>query len=60
MVVAVTVPEVPVMVTTKVPGVAGLLAVSVIALDPVEVGFGANDAVTPAGRPDAAKPSRRP
>jgi hypothetical protein len=51
---AVTLPEVPVMVTVKVPAVAGLLAVSVIMLEPV-VGFGAKDAVTPLGRPDAAR-----
>ena len=54
-VLAVTLPEVPVMVTKKLPGVEGLAAVSVIMLEPVEVGFGAKAAVTPVGRPDAAK-----
>ena len=46
-------PEVPVMVTVALPTVAVLLAVSVRTLEPVEVGFGANDAVTPLGRPEA-------
>jgi len=53
-VVAVSAPEVPVMVTVAVPGVAALPAASVRTLVPV-VGFGANDAVTPLGRPDAAR-----
>jgi len=53
-VVAVNPPEVPVMVAVEVPAVAELLAVSVSTLVPV-VGFGANDAVTPPGSPDAAR-----
>ena len=48
--VAVTVPEVPVMVRLLLPGVAVLLAVSVSVLVPV-VATGEKDAVTPAGRP---------
>jgi hypothetical protein len=52
-VVAVRLPEVPVMVTVDVPVVAVLLAVSVSTLVPV-VGFVPNAAVTPLGRPDAA------
>jgi hypothetical protein len=52
-VVAVRLPEVPVMVTVAVPVVAELLAVRVSTLVPV-VGFAPNDAVTPLGRPDAA------
>jgi hypothetical protein len=51
---AISVPEVPVMVTVAVPIVAELLAVSVITLVP-EVGLVANPAVTPLGRPDAAR-----
>ena len=51
-VVAVSVPEVPVMVTVETPGVAVALAVNVITLLPV-VGLVANPAVTPVGRPDA-------
>ena len=47
-------PEVPVMVTVFVPGVAELLAVSVRTLDP-EVGFVPQDTVTPVGRPDSAR-----
>jgi hypothetical protein len=47
-------PEVPVIVTVDVPVVAALLAVSVKVLVDV-VGFVPNDAVTPAGRPDAAR-----
>jgi hypothetical protein len=50
-VVAVTFPAVPVMVTVLVPSDAELLADNVSMLNPV-VGFGANDAVTPLGRPD--------
>ncbi len=53
-VLAVTVPEVPVMVTVDVPGAAELLAVSVSRLE-VLVGLVANDAVTPVGRPEAAR-----
>ena len=52
-VVAVRLPDVPVMVTVDVPVVAVLLAVSVSTLVPV-VGFVPNAAVTPLGRPDAA------
>jgi len=53
-VVAVKLPEVPVIVTVADPVVAALLAVSVSTLVPV-VGFVPNAAVTPLGRPDAAK-----
>ena len=53
-VVATRLPEVPVMVTVLVPVVADALAVSVSVLVPV-VGFGLNPAVTPLGRPDAAR-----
>jgi len=52
-VVAVRLPEVPVMVTVDEPVVAVLLAVRVSTLVPV-VGFVPNDAVTPLGRPEAA------
>jgi len=52
-VVAVRLPEVPVMVTVEDPVVAVALAVSVSTLVPV-VGFVPNAAVTPLGRPDAA------
>jgi len=52
-VVAVRLPEVPVIVTVDVPVVAVALAVSVSTLVPV-VGFVPNAAVTPLGRPDAA------
>jgi hypothetical protein len=52
-VVAVRLPEVPVMVTVAVPVVAVALAVSVNTLVPV-VGFVPNAAVTPLGKPDAA------
>lgn len=47
-------PEVPVIVTVAVPTVAVLLAVSVRTLEPV-VGLVPNAAVTPFGRPDAAR-----
>ena len=47
-------PEVPVIVTVDVPVVAALLAVSVKVLVAV-VGFVPNDAVTPVGKPDAAR-----
>jgi len=47
-------PEVPVMVTVAAPGVAEPLAVSVSVLVEV-VGFGTNAAVTPLGRPVAAR-----
>ena len=50
-IVAVTVPEVPVIVTVAAPVVAVLLAVSVRTLVPV-VGFVPNPAVTPLGSPD--------
>ena len=53
-VVAVVEPEVPVMVTVEVPTVAVALAVNVITLVPV-VGLAPKVAVTPAGRPVAAK-----
>ncbi len=57
---AVSDPEVPVMVSVKVPSAAVLLAVKVRMLVPielllVEVGFGENDAVTPLGRPVTAR-----
>ena len=52
-VVAVRVPEVPVIVTVEVPAAAVLLAVSVRTLEVVE-DVGLNDAVTPLGKPDAA------
>ena len=52
-VVAVSVPEVPVIVTVAGPTVAVLLAVSVSTLEVVE-DAGLNEAVTPVGRPDAA------
>ena len=52
-VVAVSVPEVPVMVTVNAPVVAVLLPVSVRTLLPV-VGLVPNAAVTPVGSPDAA------
>lgn len=53
-VVAVSVPDVPVMVTVEVPAAAVLLAVSVSTLEVVE-DVGLNAAVTPVGRPDAEK-----
>jgi hypothetical protein len=53
-VVAVNVPEVPVMVTVEVPAAAVLLAVSVSTLEVVE-DAGLNEAVTPVGSPDTAK-----
>ena len=53
-VVAVRLPEVPVIVTVAFPVVAVLLAVSVSTLVPV-VGLVLNAAVTPLGRPDAAR-----
>jgi hypothetical protein len=52
-VVAVRLPDVPVMVTVEVPVVAVALAVRVSTLVPV-VGLVPNVAVTPLGRPDAA------
>ena len=51
---AVRLPEVPVMVTVDVPAVAELLAFSVRTLDPV-VGLVPKDAVTPVGKPEAAR-----
>ncbi len=51
---AVKLPEVPVIVTVAAPMVTVLLAVSVITLEPV-VGLVAKAAVTPLGRPDAAR-----
>jgi hypothetical protein len=53
-VVALKVPEVPVMVTVELPAVAVALAVSVSTLLPV-VGLVPNAAVTPLGKPDAAR-----
>ena len=54
-VVAVRLPEVPVMVTLYCPTAAELLAVSVsVVLYPV-AGFGEKDAVTPLGKPDAER-----
>ena len=53
-VLAVSAPEVPAMVTVAAPRVAVLLAVSVSRLLPV-AGLVANAAVTPLGRPDAAR-----
>ena len=53
-VVAVSAPDVPVMVTVEVPMAAVALAVKVKVLTAV-VGFGENAAVTPLGKPDAAK-----
>ena len=50
---AVMLPDVPVMVIVAVPAVAVLVAVSVSTLLPV-VGFVPNAAVTPLGRPEAA------
>jgi hypothetical protein len=47
-------PDVPVMVTVEVPVVAELLAFSLSTLDAV-VGFVPNEAVTPLGKPDAAR-----
>ena len=49
---ALNAPEAPVIVTVEVPGVAVLAAVNVSVVLPV-VGFGAKEAVTPPGRPDA-------
>jgi hypothetical protein len=54
-VLAVKVPEMPVMVSVEVAGLAELLAVRVRVLEPVEVGFGAKDAVTPLGSPVTAR-----
>jgi len=53
-VVAVWLPDFPVIVTLYCPRAAELLAISVSTLDPV-VGFGEKDAVTPLGRPDAER-----
>jgi len=52
-VVAVRLPDVPVMVTVALPAEADPLAVSVRVLVPL-VGFGLNAAVTPVGNPEAA------
>ena len=49
---AVMEPETPVTVICADPGVALLLSVSVMMLEPV-VGFGEKEAVTPLGRPEA-------
>ena len=53
-VVAVSLPEVPVMVRVVVPMLAELLATRVSTLFPT-VGFGKKDAVTPLGRPETAR-----
>ena len=53
-VVTVTAPDLPAMVTLYCPRVAELLAVKVTVLLPF-VGFGEKDAVTPLGRPDAER-----
>jgi hypothetical protein len=53
-VVSVSVPDAPVMVTVDVPAVAVLLAVNVTTLELVDEA-GLNTAVTPLGKPDAAK-----
>jgi hypothetical protein len=53
-VVTVTAPDLPVIVTLYCPTAAELLAVSVNMLDPV-VGFGKKDAVTPLGSPEAER-----
>lgn len=56
---AVRFPEVPVIVIVEFPGRAALLTVNVIVLFSSKAlpvaGFGENDAVTPLGRPDAAR-----
>jgi hypothetical protein len=57
-VVFVMLPEIPVMVTVAVPVVAVLLAASVRVLALVLVALvGLNEAVTPAGKPEADKPT---
>ena len=53
-VVAVRLPDVPVIVIVGEPGTAEALVVSVNVLEFV-VGFGENDAVTPLGKPDTAR-----
>jgi hypothetical protein len=53
-VVCINEPDVPVIVTVDVPAVAVALAASVSTLDVLELA-GLNDAVTPEGRPEAAK-----
>lgn len=52
-------PEVPVSVSVAVPVAAVLVAVRVRTLE-VVAGFGLNDAVTPAGRPETDKPTLPP
>jgi hypothetical protein len=54
LVVSARAPEVPVIITIAEPGAAVLLALNVSPLVP-DVGFVANVAVTPLGRPDAAR-----
>ena len=54
-VVAISVPEVPVMPMVELPVAAVLLAVSVRVLVPVLVGLGLKLAVTPLGRPAAVR-----
>jgi len=53
-VVSVRLPDVPVIVIVAVPVLAAALAVNVSVLDDV-AGFGLKDAVTPLGKPDAAR-----
>ena len=53
-VLAVRLPDVPVIDTVALPGAALLLAVSVNTLL-LDAGFGENEAVTPLGKPDAAR-----
>jgi hypothetical protein len=53
-VLAVKAPEVPVIVTVDIPVAAALLALNVRRLD-AAAGFVANEAVTPLGRPEAAR-----
>ena len=53
-VLAVKLPELPLIVTVAVPVVAVLFAIRVSTLPPV-VGLVANDAVTPLGKPDAVR-----
>jgi hypothetical protein len=48
-------PLVPVIITVADPRLAALLAVSVNTLVPPAAGFGLKDAVTPLGKPEAAR-----
>ena len=54
MVVALSAPDVPVIVTTLWPMLADVLAVKV-SVDVLVVGLGEKDAVTPLGRPETAR-----